>query len=477
VVLVDLKLVFGDFKGDKMSELTNLSLGAGGTKKNLFAELGVSGLKQSGGMVDEEFYALLRGINGVKVYREMSDNSSTIGAIRYVIKALVRQVEWRVEASDPRDKKSLEQAEFVEDCLDDMDTTTDDFISEVLTFLEYGWAYFETTYKLRRGKNKDKRLSSLHTDGKIGWRKFGLRAQDTLDRWEFDEQDLSLLGMHQLDSYSGRSAYIPIDKALLFRTEVIKDNPEGRSIYRNAVLDWFFLKRISEIEAVGIELDMTGMITMEVPLELLQKGADPGVVALRTQFEKMLSQLKRDEREYALIPPELDREGKPTGYKLKLLSTGGSRQIDTTRVKEYYKSSILQSVLAQFIQLGISSTGSFALASSQTALFAVAVGNFLQIISTVFNKQAIGALMEANGVPVELRPSLVPGDIESPALAEMGAYVQALASSGMLPDDEGIRNKLLDIADLPMPVEENSDTNSVVKNKKIRLGVPKTGIK
>jgi len=272
--------------------------------------------------------------------------------------------------------------------------------------------------------------------------------------------------MWQTDPYAGArgdtsgrrygSAFIPIEKSLLFRIETTKNSPEGRSIFRNAVVDYGYLKRIQEIEAIGIERDMTGLLTMEVPLELLASTAGPAEVALRSTLEKMLSQLKRDEREFALVPPELDRKGNPTGYKLKLLSTGGRRQIDTNQTKDYYKISILQSVLAQFIQLGMSATaGSFALASSTTNVFAVSLGAIMDVVASVFNRFAVPRLMELNSVPAELWPELTHGDIESPPLDEVGRYVTALAAAGQLPaDDKGLQRKLLDIASLPQPVDE-----------------------
>ena len=410
--------------------------------------IGYSGLKESGGQVDEEFLPRLKGEKGVKVYREMADNSSTIGAILFIVEALVRQVEWRVEPAG-KTPEALSEAEFLEGCLLDMDLSFEDTISEVLSFLTYGWAYFELVYKLRKGDTEDPTTSSQFDDGRFGWRKIALRAQDTLDRWEFDDENGDLKGMHQ-QTERGDSAFIPIEKAVLFRTKVTKDNPEGRSVLRNAVMDWYYLKKISNIEAIGIERDMTGVITMEVPLSMLSADALPEDKALRAQLEKMLSELKRDERDYIMIPAPIDGKGNPSGYAIRLLSTGGTRQIDTNGTKNYYKTGILQSVFAQFIQLGVAGVGSFALASSQTDLFATALGSYLQIIASTLNKFPVAMIMKLNGVNRDLWPEIVHGDIESPPLAEIGAYITALAGAGQLPDDEALQRKLMEFAGLPI---------------------------
>lgn len=445
-----------------MPDKNNKRAKSGTTKLDLNV-VGYSGLKQTQGIIEEEFHPRLKGQYGPKVYREMSDNSSAIGAIQFIVEALGRQVDYRVEPADST-KEAVAWAEFLESCLLDMSITLEDLISAIWSFWIYGWSYFEIIYKMRRGPSNNARMNSQFTDGKIGWRKFAFRSQDSLEKWEFDEEG-GLRGMHQLVETTGKRAFIPIEKSILFRTKDIKGNPEGRSIYRNAVIDYYYLKRISEIEAIGIERDMTGLITMEVPLSMLATDASSEQKALRTQFEIMLSRLKRDEQEYALVPPELDSEGKPTGFKLKLLSTGGQRQININEVKLFYKINILQSVMAQFIQLGMSNVGSFALASSQTNLFSTALGSYLDVITTTFNRFAVNRLMDLNSVPYDLRPELVHGDIESPPLAEIGAYLTALAGSGQLPvDDKPLQRKLLEFAGLPLPQDE-TETPSMQKSR------------
>jgi phage gp29-like protein len=209
--------------------------------------VGYSGLKQYGGIIDEEWAPKLKGQYGPKVYREMSDSSSTIGAIMFAIESLVRQVEWRVEPA-AKDFEAQEWARFVEECMLDMDDTFEDLMSEILSCLTYGWAYFEIVYKMRKGSIDDKSLRSRYDDGRIGIRSIALRPQDTLDHWEFDKKDDSLLGMHQYDEATGKTAFIPIEKAVLFRTKNTKNNPEGRSLFRNAVSDYYYFKRIYSMD-------------------------------------------------------------------------------------------------------------------------------------------------------------------------------------------------------------------------------------
>ncbi|MBR0287636.1 MAG: hypothetical protein IJQ82_01520, partial [Selenomonadaceae bacterium] len=199
---------------------------------NYNKETGRVGAKRYGGTFFEEFLPELRGTNGVQVYQEMSDNDDTIGAVLFAIKMLIRQASWSVQPAG-NEKIDVEAAEFVESCLHDMQLTWTDTISEILSFLTYGWSLHEIVYKRRMGRKKDPRLESKFADGLIGWQKLPIRAQESLFEWEFDDND-NLTGFIQMPAPTYETIRIPAEKFLLFRTESRKENPEGRSILRNS---------------------------------------------------------------------------------------------------------------------------------------------------------------------------------------------------------------------------------------------------
>ena len=53
--------------------------------------------------------------------------------------------------------------------------------------LPYGWAYLELVYKQRGGDTDSPESRSRYADGRIGWRKWSIRSQETRERWEFGE--------------------------------------------------------------------------------------------------------------------------------------------------------------------------------------------------------------------------------------------------------------------------------------------------
>lgn len=423
----------------------------------VYAEIGTTGLKRSGGYIDQEWLRQLATPTlRYRAFSEMRDNDATIGAILYAIETLIRQVEWTVKPAHD-DDLSREAARFLEECLVDMAIGWEVFLSEVLAMLPYGYSIFEVVYKLRGGpEQEDDRFASRFSDGRVGWRKFAVRGQDTIERWEFNQEG-AVDGFYQVAAPTYTEVFIPMSKCLLFRTKVERNNPEGRSLLRNAYRSWYFLKRLQEIEAIGVERDLAGLPVMQVPVEVMSPNASGSQKALRTSLETVIQQIRRDEREGVVMPTELDRDGKPTGYKLSLLSTGGSRAMNTDEIIRRYESRIAMSVLAEFIMLGMDKTGSFALADSKTDLFATSLRSILQGIAGIFNSEAVAGLFRMNPeFPEHCWPELTFGDIETQDLDKLGKYVQALGSAGLITPDPTLEDALREVASLPVVASDGA---------------------
>jgi hypothetical protein len=241
--------------------------------------------------------------------------------------------------------------------------------------------------------------------------------------------------------------FIPIEKMLLFRTEQNKGSPEGRSLLRNVYRSWYYLKRIQELEAVGIQKDATGMLMVTVPMTLFEAkfstANDPDTAKKRTamkHWEELTSQVMRNEREGLVFPPELDRDGKPTGYSGKLMSTGGSRSFDTDAIIKRYQKEIGINFSTTFQQLGVETTGSQALSSDLTSMFALSNGAILATAQAVVNRFGVQELMELNGCPPELRPQLIAGDIEREDAARFSDALSKLILAGAVTTDPGLED-------------------------------------
>lgn len=423
------------------------------------SSIGTTGLRQYSGYISEEFLKELRGWNGARVYREMSDNDPIVGAVLFAITMLVRQVEWNVQAADDTPEADASKV-FVEQVIGDMSVPWSMVVAEICTMFPYGFAPMEIVWKRRGGPDApDGTRRSAYDDGKIGIRNLSLRAQNTIYRWEIDTEDGSIDGMWQ-QPWAGPQVYIPIEKLLLFRTTEEKNNPEGRSILRNAYRPWWLKKRIEEIEGIGIERDLAGLPVARIPGEYFDPSADALQKQTLENWKKLVTQIRRDQQEGVLLPSDRDQSGNLL-FDLTLLSTGGSRSFDTTKTIERYSRDIATSVLADFIFLGQQAVGSFALSSDKTAMFATAIGAFTKSIADVLNRHLLPRLWKLNGLDYETMPALVPGDIERANLAELGDFITKLTGAGatMFPDRE-LENHLRKQAGLPLAPEDGEDMDN-----------------
>lgn len=407
---------------------------------NTFREYGKTGLfRFDTGWIYEEFLRELQGRKGIEVYKEMSENDDIIGAILFATEMLMRQSKWSIQEAGT-EQADLDAAEFVRTCMDDMEETWSDFISEVLSFLTYGWSYHEIVYKRRMGRSKNPETNSKYTDGLIGWRKLPIRSQDTLWEWKYDEKD-NLIGLVQCAPPLYEQVFIPIEKALHFKTKSRKGNPEGRSVLRNCYRNWYFKRRIQEIEGIGIERDLAGLPVLEAP-EGVDIWSDEYAAEL-AKAERIVRSVRRDEREGIVLG---------NGWKFSLTSTGGRRQFDTNQIIERYDTRMAMTVLADFVLLGHQAVGSFALSSDKTELFGVVLGAFLDLICEVFNNQAIPRLIDINGehfAGITDYPILTHGDIETQDLGQLGEFVSKMVGIGAITPDESMEDYLRLAADLP----------------------------
>lgn len=420
-------------------------------------ELGVTGLNRTGGYIDEEFLPQLRGRKAVQVYKEMSENDPTVGALLFVIDRLLRNVQWRVEPAG-KSKEQQFQAAHVEQCMEDMDVAWGDFITEALSMLVYGWSWHEIVYKRRMGLwTKDLRHKSKYNDGLIGWRKMPIRAQETLFRWVFTESG-ETAAMLQMAPPRFQTTALPIERSMLFRFKHHKGNPEGVSMLRNAYRPWYMKKRLEEFEAVGIERDLAGLPIVKVPVEYLTAKPGTEKYAQLQSFKKMVKSIRRNEQEGIVFPLAYDQDVKQPLFNFELLGGGGGRAFNTHQTIERYDLAILQTVLADFIKVGHQSTGSYSLHTDKTGIFRTALNSVAQSIADVLNRTAIPRLFLVNGWKPDALPKIVPSDVDSPDIAQLAQFMSAMANTGVtwFPDPT-LENFVRDAARLPKLDEDEQE--------------------
>jgi hypothetical protein len=402
----------------------------------LDVEYADSGLQRAGGFISDDFLPQLRGVNGRRTYREMSDNDPIIGAVMLAYRRVLSQLNYYFDPAD-QSTEAHQNLTFIEEAWDDMRKPWDNTVGAIATNLIYGWSLFEILFKKREGYNRNSKLSSKFDDGKWGWHDLVIRSQETILRWEMDQygsQGDGIIAFQMVDPSGAGLLRIPRAKFLLFTVEDYKESPEGRSILRNAFVPYYYKKRIQELQAVGIERDLAGFPVVTVPAEWLSSDAPANLKQTIANLKTFVSNVKRNSQEGAVLPVMFDENSNQL-IKFELLTSGGSRQLNIDDALKRYDDAIAMALLAGFMTLGTDGTGSLALGVSKTDLWLMAIQGTAKGIVDVINKDLIPQLLRINGMDDSLSPKLAFGNISDDDLAPIFTALAALAKGGLLTPD------------------------------------------
>jgi hypothetical protein len=414
-------------------------------------EFGATGLRQFSGYVREEWLRSLIGRRGMLMLREMRDNDPIISAILMAVEMLLRPVPFRVKAVTDGKQEDEDAADFVQSCFADMEHSWADFMADALSFLQYGFGVYEVVYKYRRGPDgDDPSQRSQYTDGKLGWRKFAGRAQETLLHWTFQPNG-DPISMVQLLPTGGPLLNVPLSKCLHFRTTPYKNNPEGRSILRSMYEYYYLKKRVQQIEAIGVSRDLCGMPVVTVPSAWFKKDASEDDKAALAYVKEMVNLVNNNEQSGMIVPAIYDAN-KNLIFKVELLATGGRRQFATTEIIGRYDHGMTACMMADFITLGQQHGGGGGMgghgaqSQNKTEMFNNAVIGYLDIISSEVQRGAT-ELLRLNAMKGQV--TVTHGDIAKSDLMQLGQYITDIATAGALVPDDTLEAHLREEAGLP----------------------------
>lgn len=434
------------------------------SERRVRGQTGLRGV--SSGFLYEEFLPELRGNPGMKQFREMADNDPVIGGLLWVAQMMVRGVEWRVE---PADKSSAAEqaAEFVDQVLfQDMATPFSTLVEDAMSMLSYGFAPMEIVWKVRAGLKPSLGLnevgkyrpeapapSSIFDDRRVGIDRIMPIGQETVWRWYFDRSG-NWYALEQQTEEDGQ-AVIPKEKMLLFRTSARLNNPEGRSILRNAFVS-YMRKKTLEIAEGRIAMRSAGIVVLKVPAAYMDPSAPDDVKSMFNSYKTIAETMAQDRQGSVILPSDLHEGTSAPLAALEYLTADSRRPADQSAIIERLDRRIAGSAAADFMLLGQLQHGSFALADSKTDTFAIALGGYLKVIKDEINRTLLPQLWRLNGFKDDVMPQLAHGDLDNRDLEAVGAFVNALVSAGApLFPDKKLQDHLLALGGLP----ESSETD------------------
>ncbi len=374
-------------------------------------------------VLDTEFLPELMGKAAIGTYREMRMNEPVVRGILFVIESLMRSREWQLEPVDdsPEGQAALK---FCREVIDDMNRPLDGTIVDVQNSFVDGFSWSEIVYKVRRGQQRDTRFGSKYNDGKIGIRKIVGRSPAHLEDFiTFPDSDDLKSAVFYLPPNAAPVELQLSGKSFHFRPSAYLDDPYGMSMLRGAYKPYWYKKGFEAFEAIAIERDMAGFITMIAPEGIdLWNDADETMVALHSKVQNFLMGVRINEIAGAAIP---------FGWEMKLLKGGGEKAIDIENVINRLEHRIGTVVAGDFILLGQEQVGSKSLAEVKWDTFCTAVMGYCKLFANEFRRQVLCSVMRANGMPEALTPMMIPSEVKQGEFGQFAAFVNALGQGGL----------------------------------------------
>lgn len=420
-----------------------------------------NGLWTLGGNIFEECNGELRWPRAIHTYKKMAKDATIAPALNLVEMAIAR-VPWTVKIPEGKEDLLKEKAEFLRQCMDDMDHTWGNFIRQVATFNRYGFAPVEKVYRKRLKRN-----GSKFDDGLIGIESLPLISQDTVASWDWEKEGRKLSGLWQyIIEPAGKTnatlvttnseEFIRRKKFMLFRNNPLKDNPEGESPLKACWAAWKYKTSLEEFEAMGVSSDMRGLKVLYIPPRYMAEDASTEDKAVYEYYKNIMRNLHMNEQSGLILPQVLDDQGEQY-FKFEVISITGQKAHDVNSIISRYKNEIIASLMASQLVLGQDGGGSFSLAESLQGISDMAIESKLIEIREQLNHDLIKQLFQLNGWDTSVTPYFDFGKIEKEDLDVLSKYVQRVASVGLLPKTPQVVNLLTEKMGAKAQFEPDAD--------------------
>jgi hypothetical protein len=331
-----------------------------------------------------EYNPILEGRSGFLIYEKMRRSDADVRAALLACKLPIRAADYQIVPGLKENEEGFGLAKKIaeevrENLLGGLEspTSTGCWVTQnfetvkenALLCLDFGCAAHEDLW---------------HIDGdKVRLRKLAPRLPYTFYRYHVDDDGESLLYLEQY-GYRGNNfvnVLVPAEKIAYFVNDMEGAYFYGRSVLRAAYQHWYMKSQIYRIDAISIERNGLGVPT-------IKQG--PNVSAEdRKSAENWVKMLAAHESTGLSLP---------NGWEFVLTGITG-RVRDPQASIQHHSEMIMRSVLANFLALGSTQTGSRALGNSMRDFFYLSLEAVSRKIDETISNTSIRRLVNYNYTP------------------------------------------------------------------------------
>lgn len=393
-------------------------------------ELGASGTAIYEGMIEEDYNSALEGELGLDVYDVMRKSDSTVQATLLMVELPIRSADWFVKAATDEDGESddldREVAEFVKWNMFER-IVWDDFLRQALTCLPSGFSLFEKVF--------------AKVNNQIVIQDLSFRKQTTVSRWQMPNGKKGITQLLPTTKASGKNAGeyeigIPEQKLVIFSFRREGDNYRGTSILRSAYRHWYLKDRFYRLDALKHEKESLGTPVLTMP-----GNATP---ADKVAAKNILKRVRAHKLTGVLLPSE------KWTFRYEDHQMGSGTDIWSSI--NHHDRAISKNILAQFMELGNTQSGSRALSADQSRLFLLANEAVARHIKDTLNRFLVKQLVDFN-YDVTRYPTIECGELGEIEVEDFALAVERMVKSGAVRMDDPTENAIRKKLRLPDPVK------------------------
>lgn len=389
-------------------------------------EVGNTGLNLRGvrGKVEENISKLWKGKNKKDFISEMRLNDPYVNAWINAKNAIALKPDWVIQPRNPEDSKSKEYADLISNMLfNDMATTFNSFVLNSTTMAEYGFAISEIVLKKRQGKTDNPMTTSLYNDGLFGVAKLSPRWQNSITKWDIDNNGNIENVYQRSDDFGTTDIKIPYKKILHFVMNGYNGNPEGESVLRGTFASYYNKKNIERIQRETFERGFTGILDIQVPPRYMSKkyNTPEGVEMIRV-IDAFLRNVKQGKEAGIIRPASKD-------FNIELIQGKTGTGLDPDKMIDRYNTEIVMCLLSDSF-MGKSKVYQGASGEqTKTKIYKSFIGIILDEIKEQINKKLIPLLFNINNLDTEYMPYLDYGNLDDLDLQAVSWFIQSVAKN------------------------------------------------
>lgn len=392
---------------------------------------GKTGTEILSGMIQEEYNTDLQFPDSVKIYDEMRKSDATIAAVLKALKNPLLSAEWDIQAGGDTDRDK-EVAAFVDKNVF-QNLNFQDWLRQALSYLDFGFMYFEKVYQVKGGMIEWKELAPRLQKAHYTW---GITGTEWVDGHPAGvTQQLNSTDEAVITNYPT----IPWSKILLFTNDREGNNYEGVSILRAAYKHYFYKDLAYKIQSVSAERFGVGTPVATVKNSMGKPN--------RQKVEEALKNIRSNEKAYLLLTDEV--------AKFEIMTpngTGVGAQIE--KMIEHHDKKLYDLILAGFLNLTSGEGGSNALSKDQSSFFLRGLQSVADYIVSVMN-EAIKELVDMNYSGIEEYPTLFVSEIGVTSMSENITAIGTAVEKGLI--DITVEDKMAFRQILKLPTLSKED--------------------